>query len=73
MSFCWRKLTAAAGATAAASGAIAGAVLVLGRGAIVDLPTAAIALISLFLLARIRVSEPLLVLGAGVAGLAFSR
>jgi chromate transporter len=63
----------AAGATAAASGAIAGAVLVLGRGAIVDLPTASIALISLFLLARIRVSEPLLVLGAGLAGLAFSR
>jgi chromate transporter len=63
----------AAGATAAASGAIAGAVLVLGRGAIVDLPTAGIALISLFLLARVRVSEPLLVLGAGLAGLAFSR
>jgi chromate transporter len=63
----------AAGATAAASGAIAGAVLVLGRGAIVDLPTAAIALISLFLLARVRVSEPLLVLGAGLAGLALSR
>ena len=63
----------AAGATAAASGAIAGAVLVLGRGAIVDLPTAGIALISLFLLARVRVSEPLLVLGAGLAGLALSR
>jgi chromate transporter len=63
----------AAGATAAASGAIAGAVLVLARSAIVDLPTAGIALISLFLLARIRVSEPLLVLGAGLAGLALSR
>jgi chromate transporter len=69
-----RQLRAfAAGATAAASGAIAGAVLVLGRGAIVDVPTAGIALISLFLLARIRVSEPLLVLGAGLVGLALAR
>jgi chromate transporter len=69
-----RQLRAfAAGATAAASGAIAGAVLVLGRGAIVDLPTAGIALISLFLLARVRVAEPLLVFGAGLAGLALSR
>ena len=34
------------GATAAASGAIAGAVVVLGQRAIVDIPTAAIALAS---------------------------
>ena len=63
----------ASGATAAASGAIAGAVLVLGRGAISDLATAAIALIGLVLLVRFRVAEPLLVLGAGLAGLALSR
>ena len=63
----------ASGATAAASGAIAGAVLVLGRGAISDVPTAGIALIGLFLLVRFRVPEPLLVLGAGLAGLALSR
>jgi chromate transporter len=62
----------AAGATAAASGAIAGAVLVLGRGAMVDVPTAAIALTGLFLLLRFRVPEPVLVLGASVAGLALS-
>src|SRR6185436_15115988 len=37
----------AAGATAAASGAIAGAVVVLGQRAIFDIPTAAIALIGL--------------------------
>lgn len=63
----------ATGATAAASGAIAGAVLVLGRGAISDLSTAGMALTGLVLLVRFRVPEPVLVLGAGLAGLAFSR
>jgi chromate transporter len=63
----------AAGATTDASGAIAGAVVVLGRGAISDLPTASIALTGLVLLTRFRVPEPLLVLGAGLAGLALSR
>jgi chromate transporter len=53
--------------------AIAGAVAVLGRGAIVDLPTACIALTGLVLLIRFRLPEPLLVLGAGLAGLALSR
>jgi chromate transporter len=59
----------AAGATAAASGAIAGAVLVLGRGAIVDAPTAIIAAICLILMLRLRVPEPVVVVGAAVAGL----
>jgi len=63
----------AAGATAAAGGAIAGAVVVLGRGAIADVPTACIAVAGLVLLVRFRVPEPLLVLGAGLAGLALSR
>jgi chromate transporter len=63
----------AAGATAAASGAIAGAVWVLGRSAISDLATACIALTGLVLLVRFRVAEPLLVVGAGLAGLALSR
>jgi chromate transporter len=58
----------AAGATAAASGAIAGAVVVLGQRAIVDLPTAAIGLIGLVLLWRFRLQEPLLVAMAGIAG-----
>jgi len=57
------------GATAAASGAIAGAVVVLGQRAIVDLPTAAIALASLVVLWRFKVPEPLLVMAAGIVGL----
>jgi chromate transporter len=63
-----------AGVTAAATGAIAGAAVVLGRRAIVDLPTAAIALATLALLtwAR-RVPEPLVIVAAGVLGLAIAR
>src|SRR5215210_2142197 len=57
------------GATAAASGAIAGAVVVLGQRAIIDVPTAAIALGSLGLLWRFKVPEPLLVVAAGAIGL----
>jgi chromate transporter len=57
------------GATAAAAGAIAGATVVLTRGAIVDLPTAAIALVGLALLWRFKVPEPVIVLFAGIAGL----
>jgi chromate transporter len=60
------------GATAAASGAIAGAVVVLGQRAIIDAPTAAIALASLGLLWRFKVPEPLLVVIAGLAGLVLS-
>lgn len=58
------------GATAAATGAIAGAVVVLGHRAIVDAPTAAIALASLGLLWRFKVPEPVLVVAAGALGLA---
>ncbi len=58
------------GATAAASGAIAGAVVVLAQRAIVDVPTALIALSSLGLLWSGKVPEPVLVLAAGVVGLA---
>jgi chromate transporter len=56
------------GITAGAAGAIAGSVVVLGRGAIRDLPTALIALITLVLVWRTRVPEPLLVLMAALAG-----
>jgi chromate transporter len=63
-----------AGVTAAATGAIAGAALVLGRRAVVDLPTAAIALVVLALLARARkVPEPVVILAAGVAGVLLRR
>jgi len=57
------------GATAAAAGAIAGATIVLTRQAITDLPTAAIGLVSLGLLWRFKLKEPLIVLGGAIAGL----
>lgn len=57
------------GTTAAASGAIGGAVVLLAQRAIIDLPTTVIALVGLALLWRYRVREPYLVVGAGVAGL----
>jgi chromate transporter len=61
------------GATAAATGAIAGAVLLLARRAIYDVPTAAIAVVSLVVLWRFKVPEPILVPAAGLVGLlAFS-
>ena len=61
------------GATAAATGAIAGAVILLARRAIYDGPTAVIALVSLAVLWRFKVPEPILVAAAGLAGLlAFS-
>ena len=59
------------GVTAAAAGAIAGAAFVLGRRAIVDVTTAVIALLTLGALVRLRrAPEPLLILVAGVVGLA---
>lgn len=58
------------GATAAASGAIAGAVVVLAQRAIVDIPTALIAVVSVAVLWRFKVPEPLLVVVAGGIGLA---
>ncbi len=58
------------GATAAASGAIAGAVVVLAHRAIIDLPTILIGLVSLDVLWRYKLPEPMLVLAAGAIGLA---
>src|SRR5437868_6360466 len=57
------------GVTAAATGAIAGSVVVLARRSIYDSPTLAIALISLGVLFRWKVPEPLLIAVAAVAGL----
>jgi chromate transporter len=58
------------GVTAAAVGALVGAVIVLGRGALVDLTTIVIALGVFGVLWRgWKVPEPLLILGAGVLGL----
>jgi chromate transporter len=59
------------GVTAAATGALAGAVLVLGRRTIVDLPAAVLAVGSLAVLLIWRsASEPLLLLAAAIAGVA---
>ena len=57
------------GATAAATGALAGAVVVLAYRAIYDLPTAVVALASLAVLWRFKIAEPILVAAAGVVGL----
>ena len=58
------------GVTAAAAGAIAGACFVLGRRAIFDGPTAALAVAALVLLWRFKIPEPILIVGAGLIGFA---
>ena len=63
-----------AGVTAAAAGAIAGAAVVLGRRALIDLPTIAIGLATLVLLVKARkIPEPILIVAAGVVGLVLQR
>jgi len=57
------------GVTAAATGAIAGAVIVLARRSIFDIPTSLIAVITLAVLFRWKIPEPLLIGCAAVAGL----
>ena len=56
------------GVTAGATGAIAGAVYILGRRAVHDLPTALIAIAALLITLRWKIPEPLLIAGAAVAG-----
>jgi len=60
------------GVTAAATGAIAGAVFVLARHSIRDFSTATIACLTLLVLWRWRVPEPIVVICSGVAGLLLS-
>jgi chromate transporter len=59
------------GVTVAAVGAITGSVIVLGRRSLVDVPTVAIALITLALLWKFgkKLPEPLVVLVAAIVGL----
>ncbi len=57
------------GVTAAATGAIAGSVVVLARRSIYDWPTALIALVTLAVLFKWKVPEPLLIAVAAVVGL----
>jgi chromate transporter len=62
------------GVTAAATGAIAGAAFVLGRRAVIDVPTTAIAIVALVLLVRVRkIPEPLLIVAAGLVGILVTR
>jgi len=59
------------GVTAAATGAIAGAAVILGRRSLLDLPTVLIALVTLaLLLAPRKIPEPVLIVAAGLVGLA---
>jgi chromate transporter len=61
------------GVTAAAAGAIAGAGFVLGRRAVFDVPTAVVCLVTLAALVRLKgLPEPLVIVLAGVAGIAIT-
>lgn len=57
------------GATAAATGALSGAVVVIALRAIYDVPTVLIALVSFGILWRFKIPEPILVVAAAVVGL----
>jgi len=57
------------GVTAAATGAIAGAVIVLARRSVHDVPTVVIAIVTFAVLFRWKVPEPVLIACAAVAGL----
>ncbi|PYX22411.1 MAG: chromate transporter [Acidobacteria bacterium] len=57
------------GVTAAATGAIAGAVIVLARRSIYDVPTALIGMVSLAVLFRWKIPEPALIAVAAAVGL----
>jgi chromate transporter len=62
------------GVTSAATGAIAGAAFVLGRRALIDLPTVAIAVVTWLVFLRFKKApEPVIILLAGVAGLILRR
>jgi chromate transporter len=57
------------GATAAATGALSGAVVVIALRAIYDVPTVLIALVSFGVLWRYKIPEPILVVAAAAVGL----
>jgi chromate transporter len=56
--------------TAAATGAIAGAVIVLARRSLIDIPTLLIVTITLVVLFRWKIPEPVLIVSAAIVGLA---
>lgn len=57
------------GITTATCGAIAGAVIILGKNSIKDLPTVIIALVTLGLLIKCKISEPIIIAVSGIVGL----
>jgi len=57
------------GVTTAAVGAIAGAVIVLAKRQFADIPSIAIALITIIILLRLKVPEPLIIIAAAILGL----
>jgi len=59
------------GATAAAAGAIAGAVVVIGRQTVIDWPSALLTAVALVLLIRFRTKEPILVGVGALIGVLF--
>jgi chromate transporter len=62
------------GVTAAATGAIAGAVFVLGRRALTDVGSVVIAIVTWFLFSRFKkLPEPLVIVAAGIVGLVLHR
>jgi chromate transporter len=62
------------GVTAAATGAIAGAAFVLGRRALTDVQTVAIAVVTWLVFSRFKkIPEPLVIVAAGVVGLVLHR
>ena len=60
------------GVTAAALGALAGAVIIIGGKSIVDVTTFLIAAITLVLLLRTKLPEPIIIVAAGLAGFLLS-
>ncbi len=56
------------GATSAASGAIAGATVVLGQGSIIDIPTAVIGAASILMLWKFKIPEPAIIAVAAIVG-----
>ena len=62
------------GVTAAATGAIAGAAFVLGRRALIDVTTVAIAVATWLVFMRFKkIPEPVVIVAAGVLGLVLRR
>jgi chromate transporter len=59
------------GVTAAATGAIAGAVIVLGKRSLIDIPTWVIAMVTLLVSIKYKVQEPLIILVAALVGILF--